>query len=88
MDAENPKGHQGCLTKNAASADPMVVWPGYFPQEPHLPSDDPRVRLVGDLVKVLELEERGKLLPRVSTGLRLPCSASFPSPLAAMRFCF
>uniref|UniRef100_R7W0F1 MCM C-terminal AAA(+) ATPase domain-containing protein n=1 Tax=Aegilops tauschii TaxID=37682 RepID=R7W0F1_AEGTA len=45
----------------------MKVWARYFPEETELqvPADDPRARLVGDLVKVLELEERAKLLPRV-----------------------
>uniref|UniRef100_A0A452ZAN1 Probable DNA helicase MCM8 n=1 Tax=Aegilops tauschii subsp. strangulata TaxID=200361 RepID=A0A452ZAN1_AEGTS len=68
MYADIQKGRPGCRPVDAAPmAKLMKVWARYFPEETELqvPADDPRARLVGDLVKVLELEERAKLLPRV-----------------------
>ncbi|XP_044450754.1 probable DNA helicase MCM8 [Triticum aestivum] len=68
MYADIQKGRPGCRPIDAArTADLTAVWPRYFPEETEHPvwADDPRARLVGDLVKVLELEERAKLLPRV-----------------------
>lgn len=43
----------------------MDVWPRYFPEETQLSEADPRATLVRDLVKILELEERRDLVPRV-----------------------
>ncbi|CAM0955138.1 unnamed protein product [Alopecurus aequalis] len=62
MYAENPKGRPGCCPKNAAPDELTVVWPRYFPGETEPSAADPRARLVGDLVGVLE--EKSKLLPR------------------------
>jgi hypothetical protein len=86
MYAENPKAHPGYCPENAASPELMEVWPRYFPGETELSGRDRRAILVGALVNVLE--ERSKLLPRVSAGLHFPYIAPFPSPLTAMRFCF
>ncbi|XP_044337960.1 probable DNA helicase MCM8 isoform X4 [Triticum aestivum] len=68
MYADTQKGRPGCRPVDASRrADLAVVWPRYFPEETEhpVPADDPRARLVGDLVKVMGLEERAKLLPRV-----------------------
>ncbi|KAI5019106.1 hypothetical protein ZWY2020_043994 [Hordeum vulgare] len=57
---------KGCRPVDAAPmANLTEVWPRYFPEETVFPADDPRARLISDLVKVLELEKRAKLLPRV-----------------------
>uniref|UniRef100_A0ACD5T9M3 Uncharacterized protein n=1 Tax=Avena sativa TaxID=4498 RepID=A0ACD5T9M3_AVESA len=66
MYADIQKDRSGYRPKNAASAELMEVWPRYFPGETEPSSaDDPRAKLVGDLIKVLELKERSEFLPRV-----------------------
>uniref|UniRef100_A0ACD5TFY3 Uncharacterized protein n=1 Tax=Avena sativa TaxID=4498 RepID=A0ACD5TFY3_AVESA len=66
MYADIEKDRSGYRPKNAARTELTKVWPRYFPGETEPSSaHDPRAELVADLVKVLELEERSKFLPRV-----------------------
>uniref|UniRef100_A0ACD5U2I4 Uncharacterized protein n=1 Tax=Avena sativa TaxID=4498 RepID=A0ACD5U2I4_AVESA len=66
MYADIEKDRSGYRPKNAAPTELTKVWPRYFPGETEPSSaHDPRAELVADLVKVLELKERSKFLPRV-----------------------